>query len=188
MRQYGRAQSGVRKGFVVFLALSFSISLASGQIEQVNLTIEGLGIAELAAKLEARISEIRGVSRVSIFADEDRVELHFAENEVVALAKVESTVLRMGMSLQYWILKARGELVEWKGLPALWVPKNQVKILLGGVTPAVQERLQELHSEKENAPPSKIAVTGVLQGISDPDRGGKILRLWIEDTADIVEQ
>ncbi|MDA2938431.1 heavy-metal-associated domain-containing protein, partial [Acidobacteria bacterium AH-259-A15] len=165
----------IKNIFLISLWIFLSTVFATAQIKKVIIEVEGLDIASWAAKLEDTLEKVNGVAKVRMFPAEDKVEVEVAHSVKVDLEKIASAVEDAAYFLQYWGLEATGYVVNWEGEPALFIPENQVKLLLGANSKETEEKLQKLmgkHGEQ-----SKVSVRGTLQKVSHPDHAGPILKL-----------
>lgn len=168
----------IRTILLAFIFLSWGTCAARAQVKKVILEIEGLESSPLTARLERNLNAIKGVAQVRILPDEDRAEVEFKQDEEVALEDVESAVKDAGVFLQRWELTATGELVNWNGKPALWIPGNQVKLVIDSSNQETELKILKLLETQGEQP--KITVEGTMQKVTDTVRGGHVLKLWVE--------
>ncbi len=168
----------IRTILLAFIFLSWGTCAARAQVKKVILEIEGLESSPLTARLERNLNAIKGVAQAKILSEEDRVEVEVKPNQKLVLEDVESAVRDTGVFLQRWELIATGELRNWNGKPALWIPGNQVKLLIGGSNQETELKIRKLLQTQGEQP--KITVEGTMQKVTDTVRGGHVLKLWVE--------
>jgi hypothetical protein len=173
-----RNRRAIRTILLAFIFLAWGTWPAIAQVKKVILEIEGLESSPLTARLERNLNAINGVAQVRVLPDEDRVELEVKPNQKFVLEDVESAVKDAGVFLQRWELTATGELVNWNGKPALWIPGNQVKLVIDSSSQETELKIRKLLQTQGQHP--KITVEGTMQKVTDTDRGGRVLKLWVE--------
>ena len=154
---------------VALAALVLSISapaLSNAEVVEGELAVTGMSCEFCARGIENKLREVAGVSEVTVFLDEGRVQLAFAPQNEAVPDDIERAVEKAGFNLSTLQLKVRGTLVNEGPRPVLDAGGKARFLLIDS------ERRQALSADavkrlQDSARDGTVVVSGTVAGKID---------------------
>ncbi|MFQ5743809.1 MAG: heavy-metal-associated domain-containing protein [Acidobacteriota bacterium] len=125
---------------------------------EVSVQVDGLSCPFCAYGLEKKLRKVENVAGLKIQVDEGRAVLRPEEGTSLDLASVEKAVRDGGFSPREITLRARGQITEFNGVPALELPNDTVLLLADNAETAAL--LESMHGTGSDGGGPMVLVEG----------------------------